>query len=202
MLLSGAWGKVIHEKNLKQKISWHCPFKYCCDVINTDPREYWAIYRGPGLCPVLFAFSPPTPSTVNMLSLFHSLPVCRRSSLMRGRGGGGQIIRRRGRLVIYESFSTLWQTRMSGDIDWIFFFFCCAECVLFTAYVLLRPPPPPIHFTHCYRNRNIQLTLSMFFPFKVITSALTLSFLKLTRLYTSSAGYADLQHGKSSAGIQ
>ncbi len=22
-----AWGKVIHEKNLKQKISWHCPFK-------------------------------------------------------------------------------------------------------------------------------------------------------------------------------
>ncbi len=27
MLLSGAWGKVIHEKNLKQKILWHCPFK-------------------------------------------------------------------------------------------------------------------------------------------------------------------------------
>ncbi len=27
MLLSVAWGKVIHEKNLKQKISWHCPFK-------------------------------------------------------------------------------------------------------------------------------------------------------------------------------
>ncbi len=27
ILLSGAWGKVIHEKNLKQKISWHCPFK-------------------------------------------------------------------------------------------------------------------------------------------------------------------------------
>jgi hypothetical protein len=27
MLLSGAWGKVIHEKNLTQKISWHCPFK-------------------------------------------------------------------------------------------------------------------------------------------------------------------------------
>ncbi len=27
MLFSGAWGKMIHEKNLKQKISWHCPFK-------------------------------------------------------------------------------------------------------------------------------------------------------------------------------
>ncbi len=31
MLFSGAWGKVIHEKiqkNLKQKFSWHCPFKW------------------------------------------------------------------------------------------------------------------------------------------------------------------------------
>ncbi len=27
MLLSGAWGKAIHEKNLKQKISRHCLFK-------------------------------------------------------------------------------------------------------------------------------------------------------------------------------
>jgi hypothetical protein len=24
----GAWGKMIHEKNMKQKISCHCPFKY------------------------------------------------------------------------------------------------------------------------------------------------------------------------------
>jgi hypothetical protein len=24
---SGAWGKMIHEKNLKQNISRHCPFK-------------------------------------------------------------------------------------------------------------------------------------------------------------------------------
>ncbi len=27
MLFSGTWGEVIHEKNLNQKISWHCPFK-------------------------------------------------------------------------------------------------------------------------------------------------------------------------------
>ncbi len=27
MLLSEAWGKMIHEKNQKQKISWHYPFK-------------------------------------------------------------------------------------------------------------------------------------------------------------------------------
>jgi hypothetical protein len=27
MVYSGAWGKLIHEKYLKSKISWHCPFK-------------------------------------------------------------------------------------------------------------------------------------------------------------------------------
>ncbi len=28
MVYSGAGGKLIHEKNQKQKISWHCPFKW------------------------------------------------------------------------------------------------------------------------------------------------------------------------------
>ncbi len=28
MVYSGAWGKLIHEKNKKSKISWHRPFKY------------------------------------------------------------------------------------------------------------------------------------------------------------------------------
>jgi hypothetical protein len=28
MLFSGAWGKMIHEKFMKQKISRHCPFNY------------------------------------------------------------------------------------------------------------------------------------------------------------------------------
>jgi hypothetical protein len=27
MVYSGAWGKLIYEKNQKSKISWHCPFK-------------------------------------------------------------------------------------------------------------------------------------------------------------------------------
>jgi hypothetical protein len=27
MEYSGAWGELIHERNLKSKISWHCPFK-------------------------------------------------------------------------------------------------------------------------------------------------------------------------------
>ncbi len=26
MVYSDAWGKLIHEKNQKSKISWHCPF--------------------------------------------------------------------------------------------------------------------------------------------------------------------------------
>ncbi len=33
MLFSGAWGKMIHQRNLKQKISWHYPFK--CTLYNT-----------------------------------------------------------------------------------------------------------------------------------------------------------------------
>ncbi len=28
MVYSDAWGKLIHEKNQKSKISWHCPFKF------------------------------------------------------------------------------------------------------------------------------------------------------------------------------
>jgi hypothetical protein len=27
MVYSGDWGKLIHGKNQKSKISWHCPFK-------------------------------------------------------------------------------------------------------------------------------------------------------------------------------
>ncbi len=27
LVYSGAWGKLIHEKKQKSKISWHCPFK-------------------------------------------------------------------------------------------------------------------------------------------------------------------------------
>ncbi len=34
MLFPGAWGKVIHEKNLKQKISCHCPFKRLSNKTN------------------------------------------------------------------------------------------------------------------------------------------------------------------------
>ncbi len=30
MEYSGAGGKLIHEKNQKQKISWHCPFNWLC----------------------------------------------------------------------------------------------------------------------------------------------------------------------------
>jgi hypothetical protein len=33
MVYSGDWGKLIHEKNQKSKISWHCPFKECILVL-------------------------------------------------------------------------------------------------------------------------------------------------------------------------
>ncbi len=32
MVYWGAWGKLIHEKNQKSKISWHCPFKDTAEI--------------------------------------------------------------------------------------------------------------------------------------------------------------------------
>jgi hypothetical protein len=44
MVYSGAWGKLIHEKNQKSKISWHFPFKNgsskLCSVIQSLQDRY------------------------------------------------------------------------------------------------------------------------------------------------------------------
>ncbi len=37
LVYSGAWGKLIHEKNQKSKISWHCPFK--------ETRNWFSAWR-------------------------------------------------------------------------------------------------------------------------------------------------------------
>jgi hypothetical protein len=39
MEYSGAGGKLIHEKNQKQKISWHCPFKIILSEFLNEPRN-------------------------------------------------------------------------------------------------------------------------------------------------------------------
>jgi hypothetical protein len=55
-------------------------------------REYWMIDRGPGFLLVVWFGSSPIPfppPSLSRLSLFLSLPVCRRSSLPTGGGGGG-----------------------------------------------------------------------------------------------------------------
>ncbi len=39
MVNSGAWGKLIHEKNQKSKILWHCPFKCTFYVLHAYGRE-------------------------------------------------------------------------------------------------------------------------------------------------------------------
>ncbi len=36
---SGAGGKLIHEKNQKQKISWHCHFKVHPGVVDTSGKS-------------------------------------------------------------------------------------------------------------------------------------------------------------------
>jgi hypothetical protein len=40
MEYSGAGGKLIHEKNQKQKISWHCPFKPTQNGINRNKYTF------------------------------------------------------------------------------------------------------------------------------------------------------------------
>ncbi len=47
ILFSGTWGKVIHEKKLKQKISWHCPLKVILNFVIRRPRDVWPL-RVPG----------------------------------------------------------------------------------------------------------------------------------------------------------
>ncbi len=42
MEYSGDEGKLIHEKNQQQKISWHCPFK------DSDKRRSYFVVRGTG----------------------------------------------------------------------------------------------------------------------------------------------------------
>jgi hypothetical protein len=82
-------------------------------------REYWMIYRGTGFLAVIWLCStphqlPPSLSRQQVVSLFLSLPVCRRSSLYwweREKGcAQSLVIRPQGSLVLYKSFNTLWST--------------------------------------------------------------------------------------------
>ncbi len=74
----------------------------------TEEQAFWTSYN--------LAPSPPHP--VSNLSLFLSLSVLRRSSLLSGErrggcGGGAKIIRRRENLVLYKSINTLRETEFS-----------------------------------------------------------------------------------------
>ncbi len=40
MVYSGAWGKLIHEKTEKEKISWHCPFLMDLEIKTQSPLLY------------------------------------------------------------------------------------------------------------------------------------------------------------------
>ncbi len=52
MVYSGACGKLIHEKNLKSKISWHCPFKYRKLVIIDKKANYFHIFISNNNCTI------------------------------------------------------------------------------------------------------------------------------------------------------
>ncbi len=107
------------------------------------PREYWMIYRGPDFLAVLWFGSSP----VIKMSLFLSLPVCRRSSLRRERGWKGlersQIIRRRESLVIYKSFNTLPLSINHFLFPWERFEWFIEDQAFSSSYDFGSYPPPP-----------------------------------------------------------
>jgi len=45
MVYSGAWGKLIHEKNQKSKISWRCPFKAAILNDNDNPEIHHSVHE-------------------------------------------------------------------------------------------------------------------------------------------------------------
>jgi hypothetical protein len=78
------------------------------------------IYRGQAFSlSYALAPPPPLPSPVSQLSLFLSLPMCRRSSLLRGRGcGRSQVTRLREKsLVHFKLFNTLWVGGWTNNIE-------------------------------------------------------------------------------------
>ncbi len=65
MEYSGAGGKLIHEKNQKQKISWHCPFKRCGaqDLVSHKPHKVhiYLPVEYHSTCPLVWIGTPPLP---------------------------------------------------------------------------------------------------------------------------------------------
>ncbi len=105
----GFWGPKLEKFYIKKvdlKLRWFSSWV----SIKTSKlqREYWMINRGPCFLAVVWFGSSPSP--VIKLSLYHSLPVCRRSGLLTGEGRGrSQIIRRR------ESWSSVNHSILSAS---------------------------------------------------------------------------------------
>jgi hypothetical protein len=77
--------------------------------------------RGRGFLAVVWLGPSPTLSPISKLSLFLSLPLCRRSSLLTGVWGEGrrsQIIQQRESLLLYKSFTTLSPTVNCITVCW------------------------------------------------------------------------------------
>jgi hypothetical protein len=81
-------------------------------LLDDTPQRGLKILRGPGFLAVFDSAPcarPLTPSNVNRLSLFLSLPVRRRSSLLTEKGGRGRVEsnRPKERLALYKWFDNL-----------------------------------------------------------------------------------------------
>ncbi len=112
------------------------------------------IYRGPGFLAIMWlSFSP---SPLSKLSLFLSIPVCRRLSLLTGKGvrgwGRSQIIRRRECLFLCKSFSTLWVNYLEAASHHTNMHVLC----------MCRPTWPGLTYRSSYSYDFLQLQGSVF----------------------------------------
>jgi len=105
------WGRgKTYNSQLKvcRKVNLHVTQPEALEINGCNLREYLKYYRGPGFLDNLAPYPPPAPLS-RQLFLFLPLPVCRRWCLLTiGKGGGGQIIRRRESPALYNTFNTLW----------------------------------------------------------------------------------------------
>jgi hypothetical protein len=114
-------------------------------ALSRDQRVMNDLYRTRLSCGRIIRLlaHPPSPSAVSKLSLFLSLPMCRRSSLLTGEKGGGVGVEQNHATALYKSSCTLW--------SWLFVqSFPASEKKVFTVTSHPRPNQRRSNFLRKY----------------------------------------------------
>ncbi len=102
---SGAWRKLVHEKNLKSKISWRCPFKlpFACTklyILEVADSRCHSLPTG-NYIPWLWIYSSPPPPTHTQKwkqNCVCDVSICK--------SGGGDFIRNAAKMFSFDPIPT------------------------------------------------------------------------------------------------